>query len=81
VEGHQHYLAMTAPHCDPDRRADVAIANDNGLTALHFAGYNGHIEVVQELLRAGADSAHASEHLRGKRRLQGQERQVALTAA
>jgi ankyrin repeat protein len=40
-------------------QADVTLQNVHGLTSLHFAAYNSHMEVVQELLRAGADTAHA----------------------
>jgi len=34
--------------CDPDR------ASSSGLTPLHYAAYNNHLEIVQLLLRFGA---------------------------
>ena len=29
-------------------------ADEDGVTSLHIAGYNGHVEVVRELLNHGA---------------------------
>ena len=37
--------------------ATVDAVNDYGWTALHYAAYNGKIQVVEALLNAGADKA------------------------
>ena len=37
--------------------ATVGAVSDDGWTALHYAAYNGKIQVVEALLNAGADKA------------------------
>ncbi len=38
-----------------DAGADINIQNNDGLTALIWAARNGHIEIVESLLRANAN--------------------------
>lgn len=44
-----------------NRRADTSASNNRGRTALMFASENNHVEVVQRLLLAGADSRAVSD--------------------
>lgn len=38
-----------------ERRANVSIAGDGGLCALHRSAYNGHLAVTVDLIKVGAD--------------------------
>jgi hypothetical protein len=39
-----------------DNRAEIDIKASNGKTALHFACYNGYVEIIDLLLERGADT-------------------------
>ena len=58
--------AATAGYADAVSRllkegADVAFADSEGDTALHFAAWNGHAEAVNVLLAAGASASRENE--------------------
>lgn len=40
-----------------DNNADIDIQASNGKTALHFACYNGYLEIIDRLLERGADTS------------------------
>jgi ankyrin repeat protein len=42
-------------HCIINRLIDLDIKDFNGKTVLHYACYNGNIEIVKLLIEAGAD--------------------------
>jgi ankyrin repeat protein len=54
--------------------ADVNMADKDGWTALHIAAYNGHVEIVPQLLAAGADVNKANRY--GRKALHGAGEEV-----